>query len=203
MTDTFWNEVYGNKAEAERSWSDEVLDEVWAVVDEMELAHDEPIVDVGAGSARFLEGLLARGFSDLTALDLSDVALAEARARLATSTSISWVVSDVTLWAPTRQYSLWRDRAAFHFLTTVAAQQQYRDVARRAIRSRGFLWLSTFALDGPATCSGLEVQRWGTDEIVEFLHDDFELLSSERRVHVTPWGSEQAFNTWLFQRRPS
>lgn len=203
MTDTFWNEVYGDKSEAERSWSDEALDEVWSLVEELELVHDEPIVDVGAGSARFLEGLLARGFSDLTALDLSEVALAEARARLATNTSMSWVVSDVTRWAPTRHYSLWRDRATFHFLTTVVAQQQYRDVARRAIRPRGFLLLSTFALDGPATCSGLDVQRWGTDEIVAFLHDDFALLSSERMVHVTPWGSEQAFNTWLFQRRLS
>lgn len=203
MADTFWNEVYGGKSESERSWSDEALDEVWTLVDELELAHDDPIIDIGAGSARFLEGLLARGFSDVTALDLSDVALAEARARLGASTSISWIVSDVTLWAPTRQYALWRDRATFHFLTSEASQEQYRDVARRAIRPHGWLLLSTFALDGPATCSGLEVRRWGTDEIVAFVHDDFALLSSERRVHVTPWGSEQAFNTWLFQRRSS
>ncbi|HQU00446.1 MAG TPA: class I SAM-dependent methyltransferase [Acidimicrobiales bacterium] len=201
MTDTFWNEVYGEKSESERSWSDEALDEVWIMVDELGLAHDEPIIDVGAGSARFLEGLLARGFTDLTALDLSDVALAEARKRLASSTSMSWIVRDVTLWEPTRQYALWRDRATFHFLTNESSQRQYRNVARRAIRSNGFLLLSTFALDGPTTCSGLEVQRWGTDEIAAFMHEDFSLLSSERRVHVTPWGSEQAFNTWLFERR--
>ena len=200
MTDTFWNQVYGDKSEAERSWSDEALDEVWALVDELKIAHDDPIIDVGAGSARFLEGLLARGFGDLTALDLSEVALAEARARLRASSSMTWIVSDVTQWEPTRQYALWRDRATFHFLTTAVSQQRYRDVARRAIRPHGYLLLSTFALDGPATCSGLEVQRWGTDEIVEFVHEDFSLLTSERRVHVTPWGSEQAFNTWLFER---
>jgi len=44
---------------------------------------DDAIIDVGGGSSRLVDGLLGRGFRDLTVLDVSSVALRRARARLA------------------------------------------------------------------------------------------------------------------------
>lgn len=200
MTNAFWDEVYEERSEAQRSWSDEALEQVWTLVEGLGIAHVDPVVDIGSGSSRFLEGLLARGFVDLTALDISEVALAEARARLDASGSVTWIVSDVTAWQPERRYVLWRDRATFHFLLSTQSQQQYREVVHRAVTDRGYVLLSTFAPDGPTSCSGLEVRRWSTEEIMAFMGDDFELQSSDRQVHVTPWGSEQPFTTWLWRR---
>ena len=60
---------------------------------------------------------------------------------------------------------------------------------------------ATFAADGPQQCSGLDVARWDADSLAEALTGDaFEVVTSERHVHHTPWDAEQPF-TWLVLRR--
>ena len=201
MTDRHWNDVYVSKGASERSWTQTSATNALSIVDGLGLHHDDPILDVGAGASNFLDELIARGFSDLTAIDISATALAEARQRLGPAAPVRWITSDVTMWEPERRYALWRDRATFHFLTDVDSQERYLDVARRAIRADGHWLLSTFALEGPETCSGLPVRRWSTPELLEFAGDAFKLEISDQYVHVTPWGAEQPFNIWLLRSR--
>ncbi len=200
MCDQYWDDIYRSKKESERSWTQESLTLALALIDELPVSLDAPILDVGAGASRFLDELIARGYEDLTALDISAAALDEARQRVGDAAPVQWVVSDVTKWSPTRTYALWRDRATFHFLTSASDQRRYLDVARRALREGGYWLLSTFAPDGPETCSGLTVRRWSTDELGDFVGESFTLEASDRTVHVTPWGGEQPFNTWLLRR---
>ena len=82
------------------------------------------------------------------------------RSRLADAARVRWIVADVTAWTPDRQYDLWHDRAAFHFLTTVADQQAYVRVLAQALRDGGKAVIGTFAPDGPEKCSGLPVARY-------------------------------------------
>ncbi|HUY42263.1 MAG TPA: class I SAM-dependent methyltransferase [Acidimicrobiales bacterium] len=199
MTDQYWNDVYVSKKASERSWTQDSPERALAIVDELRLSHDDPILDVGAGASNFLDGLIARGFVDLTALDISVVALDEARERLGLDAPVQWIASDVTKWEPSRRYAFWRDRATFHFLVDVDAQRRYLDVARRALRRDGYWLLSTFAPEGPETCSGLPVRRWSTPELLDFVGDAFKVEKSDYYVHVTPWGAEQPFNSWLLR----
>lgn len=195
----FWNDVYLAKSPSERSWT-----QAWPldveVIESLVPDHDAAIIDVGAGASELLAALIARGYTNLTALDISAVALDEARRRVGPHAPVAWIVGDVTTFEAEDSFALWRDRATFHFLVTSEQQRRYLNVIRRAIRRDGYLLLATFAPDGPSTCSGLPVQRWSSEEMVAFVGDDFRLEREQPRTHVTPWGVEQSFNSWVFRR---
>ena len=61
--------------------------------------------------------MLARGYHDISVLDVSSTALAVAK--LADKADkVKWLCGDVTIIAFARhQYDVWRDLAVFHFLT--------------------------------------------------------------------------------------
>lgn len=200
MTGQYWDKIYTSKEAKERSWTQDSATFALAIVDELEILHDAPIVDVGAGASNFLDELIVRGYVDLTALDISPAALGEARERLGADAPVEWIVNDITVWEPTRRYAFWRDRATFHFLTDDGSQRRYLDVAARAIRHGGYWLLSTFSPEGPESCSGLPVRRWSTAELLDFVGGSFEFVRSDQYAHVTPWGAEQPFNVWLLRR---
>ena len=53
---------------------------------------------------------------------------------------------------------------------------------------------------GPTHCSGLEVQRYGRDDLVELLGDRFEPVTFETEDHTTPGGASQQFLYGVFRR---
>ena len=62
------------------------------------------------------------------------------------------------------------------------------------------LVLATFAPDGPTACSGLPVARHDADALAARFAPAFVLETTEREVHRTPSGGDQAF-TWAVLRR--
>lgn len=200
MGDTeHWDGRFRSTTEADRSWSQPVPGDSLHFIDVAAPGTSDAIVDVGGGASRLVDALIERGHRDLTVVDLSQVALDEAAARLGrAATDVSWVAADVTTWEPGRTFDLWHDRAVFHFLTDTAEQQAYVTTATSAIVSGGHIVLATFAPDGPEQCSGLDVRRWSTDELVERF-PAFDPVMAERREHVTPWGAVQPFS-WVVLR---
>jgi len=53
--------------------------------------------------------------------------------------------------------------------------------------------IATFADDGPTRCSGLDTARYSASELHDAFGNDFDLLTSQRELHVTPSGAAQAF----------
>lgn len=197
-----WEGVYREKATDEVSWYQADPRPSLALVDALGI---EPgagggVVDVGAGASPLLAALGRRGFTDLTAVDVSAAALdALAAGAAADDVQISCVTADVTAWDPGRTFGLWHDRAALHFLVDEDERAAYLDTLQRAVPD-GAVVVATFATDGPEQCSGLPVRRYSADELLGLL-DGFELVEARRQVHTTPWGAEQAF-TWVAARRP-
>ncbi|UTD27088.1 hypothetical protein DB459_09285 [Bradyrhizobium sp. WD16] len=98
--------------------------------------------------------MLARGFENLTVLDLSAGALTSARQRLGPRAAlVNWIAAEVTAWLPQASYDIWHDRAAFHFLTAPEDQAVYMERLRSALKPGGHAIIGTFALDGPEKCS--------------------------------------------------
>ncbi len=199
-TSTQWDATYATKGAPERSWSEDVPDGSLLFIDGAELDPSAGIIDVGGGSSRLVDQLLARGFSDVTVLDISSAAIDEARGRV-DDNRVQWIIADVTEWIPARTYVLWHDRAAFHFLTSPADRARYVATATRAIEAGGHLVLATFTHSGPPTCSGLAVQRWSGHELTELFAHGFTFIESAVRDHVTPWGAVQPFTWVTLQRR--
>lgn len=161
---------------------------------------DAAIVDVGGGSSRLVDCLLDQGFRRITVLDLSETALAKARARLPQDAPVEWMVENVLHWQPSGRFDVWHDRAAFHFLTNGADQAAYLKVMDRALLPGGHAIIGTFALDGPASCSGLPVARFDAALLAERLGPRYLLRQSLVHEHRTPWGSVQRFHFGLFRK---
>jgi len=170
-----------------------------ALIDRLRAPKTSPIIDVGGGASLLVDELLARGYSDLSVLDVSATALDVARRRLTDADRVHWLCEDITTWHPPRKYRLWHDRAVFHFLVEAAEQAAYLEVMRTALENDGVLVIATFAADGPERCSGLPVARYDTAGL-ERLLEGFTVIESRREEHITPAGDTQPF-TWIAARR--
>ncbi|MCI4678372.1 class I SAM-dependent methyltransferase [Rhodoblastus acidophilus] len=196
-----WQGVYTAKAETEVSWFQATPSPSLELLRLAGADRQSAIIDIGGGASLLVDHLLAEGFSDLTVLDLSEAALAKARARLGEAAGrVHWIVGDAAEWAPPKAYDFWHDRAAFHFLTEPAEREAYMERLRRALRVGGAAIIGTFAPDGPQKCSGLSVVRHDSKSLAEALGPGFELLDERRHEHHTPWGSIQKFQFSAFRR---
>ena len=195
-----WNRAYG-RGETSLSWHQEVARRSLDLLLRLAPERRAPIVDVGGGSSRLVDGLLDEGYTDLTVLDVSQTALDLVRSRLdAGATGVRLIAADITEWKPKRAYRLWHDRAVFHFMVEPAAQQAYLEALRDGTESGSTVVISTFAPDGPERCSGLPVQRYSAQSLADRLGGDFRLLEASSHIHVTPAGREQSFQTAVFER---
>jgi SAM-dependent methyltransferase len=196
-----WERVYTSKNETEVSWFQERPETSLNLIRQTGATAESAIIDIGGGASRLVDALLRAGFRSLAVLDLSGAALAAARARLGADASrVDWIVTDVTQWKPARQYDIWHDRAAFHFLTDPADRAAYLTRLRHALSPAGHVIIGTFAADGPEKCSGLPVRRYDAEGLQQTLGKDFRLMSSHREPHTTPWGATQSFQFARFQR---
>jgi len=196
-----WENVYSSKAENEVSWFQESPAPSLELIGLARPSSDAAIVDIGGGASRLVDELLARGFDNLTVLDLSEAALAAAKARLGDKAArVHWVVADITKWYPTQSFDIWHDRAAFHFLTNAADRAAYVACLDKAIKPGGSVIIATFALDGPEKCSGLPVNRYDAASLGEVLGNGFELVHARRHEHVTPWAATQRFQFSIFRK---
>ncbi len=200
-----WDAVYLDKREAQTSWFRPHLDVSLRLIDGLRLPKDAPLIDVGGGRATLVDDLLARGFADVSVLDLTAPALAEARARLGPrAAAVRWLVADVTTAElPAARYALWHDRAVFHFLVDAAARARYVAQAARALRPGGHLIVATFAADGPERCSGLPVRRYDAASLAAEFAPRFAAIDRAREEHTTPWGAVQPFTYVVLRRSES
>ena len=200
-----WQSVYRDKSPLQTSWYRPHLDESLRLIAMLGLPAAAPIIDVGGGRATLVDDLLDRGFTDLTVLDLAEVALAESRQRLGRrGDAVHWLCGDATACVlPDARYLLWHDRAVFHFLTDPVDRERYLAHAGRAIDPLGYAIIATFAPDGPERCSGLPVRRYDAASLYQPFAREFDLLQSSREVHYTPSGNAQPFTYVVMRRRPS
>ena len=201
---THWEHIYGTKSPDQVSWFEPDAALSLALIHRIAPTRAEAIIDVGAGAAVLVDGLLSSGYRQITVLDLSAAALAHAQRRLGDSArSVHWQEADVLDAAlPARAFDVWHDRAVFHFLTRAVDRRRYVAQVRRSLRPGGTTVIATFASDGPSRCSGLDVIRYSPTSLHAELGDDFRLLSGQRHTHITPWGAEQSFTYCLCRYEP-
>lgn len=196
-----WDNVYATKAVTEVSWYEPMPEISLKCIADFELAKDDPIIDVGGGDSFLAEFLLAKGYTDVTVLDISQNAIDRAQKRLAEKAEeIAWITKDIVDLVPEKEYKLWHDRAALHFLTEDSQVEQYLQVLRKALRPNGFAVIATFSEKGPAKCSGLEVRRYSIAELQRLFSDGFTTLNCRNVDHETPSGKLQNFTVCCFQK---
>src|SRR5690348_17828403 len=117
-----WDQRYQTD-DTRLSWFEPIPARSLRLIQEAAPGKSASVIDVGGGASRLCGLLLDEGFSDLTVLDVSQVALGLSQARLGQRAGhIHWLKADVTEWTPSRQWDVWHDRALFHLLTDEARQ---------------------------------------------------------------------------------
>jgi 2-polyprenyl-3-methyl-5-hydroxy-6-metoxy-1,4-benzoquinol methylase len=196
-----WDAVYDSKAEDQVSWFEAEPTTSIEFIRHCGGGKDVPIIDIGGGESRLVDHLLEAGYRDVTVLDLSERALEVTRERLGVrAADVNWIAADITEWSPARKYRLWHDRAVLHFLTEPEQREAYRRALLAAVAQGGCVVISTFALDGPAQCSGLSVVRYSAESLAAELGPDLRLVETVRDDHKTPWGTVQHFQYSRFTR---
>jgi ubiquinone/menaquinone biosynthesis C-methylase UbiE len=194
MDKSYWDKIYRNKSEKEVSWFQETPTTSLNLISELGLAPTDSIIDIGGGDSRLVDHLLAKGFRNISLLDISSTALDKARARLNENLKfIKFIVSDITKFDPQEKYKLWHDRATLHFLTRIEDVSTYLEIANRAIDPAGYLIVSTFSKNGPEKCSGLPIVQYSDADLKSLFKKYFANIKCFEDTHKTPWGTEQNF----------
>ncbi|MDY0962047.1 class I SAM-dependent methyltransferase [Massilia sp. CFBP9026] len=190
-----WETVYRTKAPDAVSWYAPHLDTSLALIERSAGAPSAAVIDVGGGEATLVDDLLARGYTDVSVLDISAEAVRVARERLgAQAGQAQWLVGDITrAELPERRYDVWHDRAVFHFLLEPAHRAAYVRQVARAMRPGGSVIVATFGPEGPTKCSGLDIVRYDAKGLHDEFGPAFRLVESRTELHRTPFGTTQQF----------
>ncbi len=191
-----WEKIYTTKATDAVSWYRAHLDRSLALIESVSPDRAAArIIDLGGGASTLADDLLARGYGDLTILDVSQTALDVTKARLGESGKrVHWICADVTQAdLPAQAFDVWHDRAVFHFLTSQQQRDAYVRLATRAVRPGGHVIVSTFGPEGPVKCSGLDAVRYDAESLHGKFGERFKLITSSNELHQTPFGTTQQF----------
>jgi trans-aconitate methyltransferase len=195
-----WDSAYG-EGETTRSWFQQHAELSLQLMAATGVSAADSVIDVGGGASTLVDGLLDRGRTDVTVLDISAEGLLTAQSRLGSrATLVHWLVADLLTWTPDRTWQVWHDRAVLQFFTADADRARYLRALHSATAPGSYALLATFAPDGPTHCSGLPVARYSGAELAALVGQSWELLSTDTQEHTTPAGHPQPF-TWTAFRR--
>jgi SAM-dependent methyltransferase len=165
------------------------------------------IIDIGGGASTLPADLLFKGYLDISILDISQAALDVLRPTLEShhggDNKVFYYCDDIIAaeTLPTNHFDIWHDRAVFHFLTQDAQKQKYVAQVLKSVKSGGIVIMAPFGLEGPLKCSGLEVARYGPDELTSVFGDQFQLQEAFLDYHTTPFNTVQQFNYCVFLKK--
>lgn len=196
-----WENLYNSKLLTEVGWYEPTPATSLGFIQELGIAKDAAIIDVGGGDSFLADHLLERGFTNITVLDISEAAVGRAKKRLGQKANlINWVVSDITEYQPDRQFDCWHDRAAFHFLTSKEEISKYLVIANRSIFNNGRVIIGTFSETGPEKCSGLPIKQYSEESLSALIKKRFDKIRCIHTQHLTPFNIIQDFLFCSFKK---
>ena len=195
-----WEQVYQTKTPEQVSWTQTIPTTSLSFIQSFGVDKSAPVIDIGGGDSKLVDYLILEGYQNITVLDISPTAIQRARKRLGDHAGkVKWVVSDIMSFSPEQQYSIWHDRATFHFLTTGKEIAQYLSIARKAVN--GYLTIGTFSDQGPDKCSGLPVHQYSEESLSAELEKGFSKIRCITENHVTPLQTQQQFLFCSFRKQ--
>jgi ubiquinone/menaquinone biosynthesis C-methylase UbiE len=195
-----WEHIYTTKQPHEVSWTQETPTTSIELIKELNLSKDASIIDVGGGDSHLVDYLLKEGYMNLTVLDISAAAIERAKERLQfDANKVKWVVSDILDFSPDTTYTLWYDRASFHFQITEDAINQYLSILKKA--TERYAIIGGFSTEGPKKCSALDIKQYNEETLQQCMSiAELETLKALRVDHTTPMGGSQNFLFGVFQK---
>lgn len=187
-----WETVFSTKQPHEVSWTQEIPKTSLDLIAACSLSFDAEIIDIGGGDSNLVDHLLDLGYTNISVLDISSHAIERAKKRLGKKADlVTWIVSDIVEFKPTKKYALWHDRAAFHFLTEKHQIETYQQLITDWVKEH--LIIGTFSENGPKKCSGLEIQQYTPTTLNGLFQENFSPVETFTEDHKTPFDTIQNF----------
>jgi SAM-dependent methyltransferase len=199
-----WDNAYKRSASNQLGWFEKFPEPSLRLIKKCNLDKNASLLNVGAGTTTLIDELLKLGYNNILANDLSSTALNGLKERLGNeSNKVKWIVDDLTQPAELHRIEpvdLWHDRAVLHFFIDKKDQDTYFNLLKKLIKTKGFVIIATFNLQGVTKCSGLPVFRYNEQMLQTNLGDDFKLIEAFDFTYFMPSGDQRAYVYTLFQR---
>ena len=194
-----WENIYQTKNIDGVSWYQETPYESIELIKKFSTTDSDMIIDIGCGKSFLADNLLKLNYKNITLVDISLNALKEVKERL-NNKSLNFIESDVLNLKLVRTFDIWHDRAVFHFITNKKSVEKYISLCNEYIGEGGKLIIGTFAEDGPLKCSGLEIKRYSVENLKELFKENFEFIEGFKKLHCTPFDTQQSFTFCVFRK---
>ncbi len=196
-----WESVFKTKEYKKVLWHQDSPALSVELIDRAGTLPDEAIIDVGCGASLLIDALIERGQQRLTLLDVAEAPLQIVKARLeASAESVEYICADVTQVELKDAYDIWHDRALFHFLLRPIERERYMKRVYSSLVPGGIAIIGTFAVDGPTTCSDLDIVQYDREKMESELIHGLELIRSHEVMHLTPQKTEQAYHYFVIRK---
>jgi SAM-dependent methyltransferase len=197
-----WDNIYQKSKPEELSWYEDNPETSLMLIAGTGLPLNAEIFDNGGGASRLVDNLIDLGYKNINVRDISESALNITKKRLGNKAEqVSWIVDDEASCCLHKQFDIWHDRAAFHFLTDNTEINNYTESVKKCIKPGGYFIISTFSENGPSKCSGLEVKKYSEDTLYDLFMNFFEKIICFTKDHRTPGGKIQNFLTCVLRRK--
>ena len=194
-----WDSIFQNADYTQVLWHQNSPEQSLNLIEKY-TSKESSIIDVGCGASYLVDHLLDQHYRDITLLDTSKTSLALVEKRIDTQ-DVTFICADLLQFQTQKAFALWHDRAVFHFLLSQKERQKYFEVLMRTLQSNGIAILSTFRVDGPIQCAGLDIIQYDHQKMLGELPEGLELIESEEYTHITPKQSEQAYIYFVIRKQ--
>ncbi len=198
-----WDKAYIKSPTEKLGWYEEKSTPTLELITKTQLSKDATILNVGSGSSTLIDDLLAKGYTNIIANDISSEALISLEERLGVDKDKVQYIED-DLIQPTElqklKVDLWNDRAVLHFFTEELQRKAYFDLLKKTVKVDGFVIIATFAIDGAKKCCGLNIHQYNTEMLVSYLGESFELVESFHYTFTNPNKDPRPYIYTLFKR---
>jgi len=196
-----WENIYQTRDHKTVGWYQETPAISLQLLSEIGASPSQSIIDVGCGASLLVDHLIEQGYKKILLVDISSEALLTIKNRLGDQGDLpTYLSKDITQITCSEPYDLWHDRAVFHFLTDEADRKLYMANLSACLAAKGTAIIGTFSLNGPNTCSGLEIVQYDEAKMKLELSSDLQITDTSVSVHVMPNGAEQEYMYFIIKR---
>jgi ubiquinone/menaquinone biosynthesis C-methylase UbiE len=201
--------VYSSKKIDQLGWYEEISAPSLELLSKCAINKDITLLDIGTGKSTLIDSLIAAGFANIIASDISETALSKLRERLGEEKAalVKWIVDDIANplhmqhMQSLGEVDVWHDRAVLHFLVKEGERNTYLATLKKVVKQGGYVLIATFSLNGARKCSGLDIRNYDENLLAKFLGEGFELIEHFDHMYYTPSGEARPYVYTLFQRK--
>lgn len=201
-----WNSAYKSIPATKLGWYEAESQPSLNLILSCEPEKSSRIFIAGAGSTTLIESLVKRGFRNIIANDISNVAMSHIKQRLGKNArSVQWIEDDLinpkTL-NKINKVDIWHDRAVLHFFTSDSDQNKYFSLLRRLLKPEGHAVLSVYNTNNDATkCNGLPVKKYNAKMMLDNLGKDFSEIRSFNETFSMPSGDKRMYLYGIYNKK--